>query len=246
MSHSSQLPILFEDNHLLVVDKPAGIATMGALPGESTVVLQAAAYLKKKYNKPGNVFVGVVSRLDSRVSGVLVLARTSKAAGRLSDQIRRRSTQKRYLAWVELPTANASKSHEVTTSDWIPLRDHLMKNEREQRMQIVAAPNPQSQQAELQYRFLANDDKNALLEVDLITGRKHQIRAQLSAAGMPIVGDSKYGSSRKYPGGIALHCHRLTIMHPTLRKEMSFASSPLGHWQNPPRSFLAALRQLEE
>lgn len=231
--------ILFEDNHLLVVDKPAGMATMGAAEGQATVARWAANYLKRKYHKPGNVFVGVVSRLDRLVSGALVLARTSKAASRLSEQIRQRSTEKRYLAIVACSARQAASlpSH---LEDWTDLHDQLRKNDRLHRMECCL--NGQSgQDAHLRFRECARSATSSriwrLLEVELITGRKHQIRVQLSAAGWPIVGDSKYGSSLGQPDAIALHCHRLTLQHPTKKERMQFQTSPTARWREMGQAF---------
>ncbi|MFK7737329.1 MAG: RluA family pseudouridine synthase [Pirellulaceae bacterium] len=234
--------ILYEDNHLLVVDKPAGIATMGAEGETETVAKLAAAYLKRKYNKPGNVFIGVVSRLDKPVSGVLVLARTSKAASRLSDQIRRQVTRKRYVAWV---------SGEVKGSEWIELTNYVRKNDAKQRMECFdsEASGHQSgkmQLAELRALPLVSDGRTSLLRVELLTGRKHQIRIQLAHYGTPILGDRKYGVDAGAPNwksrtGIALHASELEIEHPTRKEKMVFRSSPLSLWAGLPPKFREAL-----
>ncbi len=222
-----KLRVLFEDNHLLVVNKNAGIATMGALAGQTSMVELAADYLKVKYNKPGNVFVGVVSRLDRLVTGVLVLARTSKAASRLSEQFRSRSPSKRYVAIVE----GALDASRADQDGWIVLRDHVIKNDARHRMEICPAGT--GQLAELRVRLLSQSEKRSLVEVDLLTGRKHQIRLQLSALGHPIWGDQKYGSSsRELSGGIALHCSQLTISHPTLREPLEFQCSCVDVWHS--------------
>lgn len=235
MPQLSSQQVLYEDNHLLVVNKQAGIATMGAEEGKPTMARLAAAYLKHKYNKPGNVFIGVVSRLDSRVSGVLLLARTSKAASRLSDQIRKRSPKKKYLAWaVALPDSDSVQ----TQADWIELKHSVCKNEKFQRMEVVEPGNRDSQDAVLRLRCLAAAGNNRLFEVELVTGRKHQIRVQLAELGYPIVGDTKYGSERKFTGnGIALHCSQLTISHPTTKEELTFSSPAMQSWASYPRDF---------
>lgn len=217
------LKILYEDNHLLVVDKPAGIATMGTGDDVPTVARQAAAYLKKKYHKPGKVFVGVVSRIDRLVSGVLILARTSKAASRLSEQIRNQTTSKRYLALVEGEVPGP-------LGQWREVENHLAKNELEQRMEVVSPTTERAQLAQLRLRPLATDASSSLVEVELRTGRKHQIRVQLSACGHPILGDRKYDSHRKFSPGIALHCYRLTVAHPTKQQAMTFESLP-NQWR---------------
>lgn len=231
------LSILYEDNHLLVVDKPAGIATMGTEPHVPTVARQAGAYLKKRYQKPGNVYVGVVSRLDRPVSGVLVLARTSKAASRLSEQIRRREPTKRYLAYV----AGVIPHRTDENGQWQTLEDYVSKNEAQRRMQVVDGTHPGAQLARMRVRVLSCVPQGSVLEVDLLTGRKHQIRLQLAQWGYPIVGDTRYGSKRPFAPGIALHCHCLTITHPTKKEPMCFHAPPHPHWAKVPKALLADL-----
>ncbi len=214
------ISVLFEDNHLLVVNKPAGIATMGVTEEEPSVAKLAKEYLKQKYSKPGNVYLGVVSRIDALVSGVLVFARTSKAAARLSEQFRERETSKIYWAVVErLPR---SSSQELV--HW------LRKDERLQRMVVTAANAPNSQKAELHYRPLQKLSAGELLEVELLTGRKHQIRLQLSTVGAPILGDRKYGSEKNFPHGIALHARRLTIAHPVKKGPLELVAPLPAAW----------------
>ena len=226
--------VLYEDNHLLVLDKPAGVATMGAVAEETTAAKLAAAYLKQKYNKPGNVFIGVVSRLDSRVSGVLILARTSKGASRLSEQIRTRKVEKEYLAWVEnAPEPSATWR---TASHW------LRKNDSRHRMEVVSQSSS-AQQAELRWRCMARHKNSALLAIELITGRKHQIRVQLAELGMPIIGDAKYGAEREmvarisFGAAIALHCRRQAVKHPTRDEVLEFKSDPVRHWPQLPEQW---------
>ncbi len=210
------LPVLYEDNHLLVVNKPAGLPTQGVVEGVASVVTAAKAYLKQKYKKPGNVYLGVVSRLDSSVSGVLVLARTSKAAARLNEQFRERTARKLYWAIVESPPDPASGE----------LIDWLKKDEKKQRMIVVPRHTIGAQRAKLTYKVLKSKTGACLVEVQLETGRKHQIRLQLAEAGCPILGDRKYGSRIAFPGGIALHAHELTIEHPTTKQALCFEAPP--------------------
>lgn len=216
-----ELPILYEDNHLLVVNKPAGLATQGALPDEPSAAKLAQRYLKQKYAKPGNVFVGVVSRLDEPVSGVLVLARTSKAAARLSEQFRNRTVEKIYWAVVERSPQNESGE----------LVDWLTKDDRLKRMVVVPPQTPGAAEARLRYRMLARLSRGAaLLEVRLETGRKHQIRVQLAAAQAPIWGDRKYGGERSLPSGIGLHARVLRLSHPVRREPLEFVAPTPAAW----------------
>lgn len=214
------LDILHEDNHLLVVNKPAGIATMGVTDDEPSVVQVAKEYLKEKYQKPGNVYLGVVSRLDALVSGVLVLARTSKAAARLAEQFRERETTKIYWAIVERLPRGATGE----------LVHWMRKDERQQRMVVIAANATGAQEARLRFRPLQKLACGELLEIELLTGRKHQIRLQLSTAGAPILGDRKYDSEKPFPHGIALHARQLTITHPTTKEELKFVAPLPAAW----------------
>jgi 23S rRNA pseudouridine1911/1915/1917 synthase len=215
------LAVLFEDNHLLVVNKPAGLPTQGAAAGEPSVVTAAKQYLKHKYDKPGNVYLGVVSRLDATVSGVLVLARTSKAAARLSEQFRTGTVEKLYLALVE----RAPQPPAATLEHW------LLKAEAEQRMIVVAPQTPGAQLARLSYELIEDSTKRALLAVQLQSGRKHQIRVQLATIGCPILGDRKYGSRMPFAGGgIALHSRRLAIDHPTSKERLTFEAPLPAAW----------------
>lgn len=218
------LNVLYEDNHLVVVDKPVVLATMGATENQDSLVKQVKHYLRERYNKPGNVYLGVVSRLDSFVSGVIVFARTSKAASRLTDQFRRRIPEKTYLAIVP---------NESDFPDSGTLRHQIVKNESEHRMMAVSGKNLETQGAKsavLSYRTVGRVSNVCLLEIQLETGRKHQIRVQLSAAGVPIVGDRKYDSDRRFPAGIALHALRLKLQHPTTRQLLEFATPPPAYW----------------
>ncbi|MCE9528409.1 MAG: RluA family pseudouridine synthase [Planctomycetales bacterium] len=214
MSTSTPLQILYEDNHLLVVNKPAGIATMGTAAGTKTMFTLAKEYLKRKYQKPGNVYLGVVSRLDSLVSGVLVFARTSKAAARLSEQFREHKAKKTYWAIVE----GAPHPQQGELIHW------MAKDEAQQRMVVRPKRSADALEARLRYQTLREFSGETLLEVELLTGRKHQIRVQLAQSGHPILGDRKYGSGVPFAAGIALHARALTIEHPTLKKPMTFTA----------------------
>jgi 23S rRNA pseudouridine1911/1915/1917 synthase len=217
-----RLEILYEDNHLLVVNKPAGLPTMGALRGRATAVEAAKAYLKHKYHKPGNVYLGVMSRLDAPVSGVLLLARTSKAAARLTEQFKRATVQKTYWALVQ--------GHLHTpVGEW---HDEVLKDEAAGRMRVVANGGRAARHAVLRYRQLAKVDGQILLvEVELLTGRKHQIRVQFASRGLPILGDRKYGSSAAFPTGIALHACRLCVEHPITRQTLTLQAPFPAYWK---------------
>jgi 23S rRNA pseudouridine1911/1915/1917 synthase len=213
-------PILYEDNHLLAVVKPPEMPTMGAAPGTTSLVDLAKRYLKTKYAKPGNVYLGVVSRLDAPVTGVLLLARTSKAAERLTNQFRQRRIEKTYWAIV---------SGRVTP-DCGECLDWVCKDEPHRRMAIASPAEPGAKQAELSYRLVRQLPAGSLLEIELHTGRKHQIRLQLSNIGHPIWGDKKYGSHRPFSHGIALHSRTLQLTHPTLKQQLTFQSPPPKSW----------------
>jgi 23S rRNA pseudouridine1911/1915/1917 synthase len=204
------LEVLYEDNHCLVVNKPARVLTMGDETGEPTLFQQAKQYLKEKYNKPGNVYLGVVHRLDRPTSGVVLFARTSKAASRLSDQLRRHAMTKTYHALVEgVPTPKSGR-----LSHW------LLKDRDSNIVSVVQKSVADSQSAVLDYRLIKNEGKNSLLEVIPQTGRSHQIRVQLAEIGTPIVGDKKYGSSTLMGGKICLHAFALGFKHPTTKESV--------------------------
>jgi 23S rRNA pseudouridine1911/1915/1917 synthase len=219
---SPRLNVLYEDNHLLVINKPALLATMGVAEGTASVVTEVRQYLKQKYRKPGNVYIGVVSRLDTMVSGVLILARTSKAAARLSEQFRESTAEKIYWAAVERPP----QPGEQTLTNWV------LKDDQLRRMTVVKGRPPGAQKAVLSFRTLNSAAAASLLEVTLQTGRKHQIRLQLSAIGSPILGDRKYGSRREFPKGIALHARKLTVEHPTTRGHLTFEAPLPPSWRH--------------
>ena len=216
MPKSPPLDVLFEDNHLLVINKPVGLPTQGVVEGATSVVTAAKDYLKQKYQKPGNVYLGVVSRLDAAVSGVLVLARTSKAAARLNEQFRERTAKKTYWAVVERPPDPPAGE----------LIDWLKKDDKLQRMAVVSRHTIGALKARLTYRTLNKQPQGCLIEVQLETGRKHQIRVQLAHLGCPILGDRKYGSRRKLPAGIALHAHTLEITHPVSKEVLRLVAPP--------------------
>lgn len=214
-------PILYEDNHLLVVVKPAMLPTMGVSGDRVSLLDQAKAYVKEKYRKPGNVYLGVVSRLDAPVTGLLVIARTSKAAARLTEQFCARTVEKTYWAAVE-------GTPRPPTGELI---DYVRKDERHRKMHITNPQAANAKEARLAYRTLQLLAGGALLEVELGTGRKHQIRLQLSHAGHPILGDRKYGSRAPFPRGVALHARRLAFDHPTRGQRLDFLAPLPDSWR---------------
>ena len=218
---SHTLKIVYEDNHLLAVVKPAGLVTMGLENGKPTLLSLAKGYVKRRYGKPGNVFLGIVSRLDAPVTGLVLLARTSKAARRLSKQFRTRSVEKVYWAVVE----GAVRPAAGECVNWVG------HDERHRRMQIVGPEAPGAKEARLDYRRLETLQGSSLLEVRPGTGRKHQIRIQLAERGHPILGDRKYGSRRPFPAGIALHARRLRIIHPVSREPLELEVPVPDTWR---------------
>jgi 23S rRNA pseudouridine1911/1915/1917 synthase len=215
-----RLEILYEDNHLLAINKPVGLPTMGAVAGHPSLAEVGKGYLKQKYNKPGRVYLGIVSRLDAPVSGVVLFARTSKAAARLSQSFRDRQVSKLYWALV----ARWPGDREGTLSH------ALRKDEVRRRMVICSASHPDARQAELRYRRLGLVAGWTWLEIELVSGRKHQIRVQLAAVGGGVVGDVRYGNHVAFPQGIALHARRLELSHPVRRERLVMVAPPPDHW----------------
>jgi 23S rRNA pseudouridine1911/1915/1917 synthase len=210
------LKILYEDNHLLVINKVPGALVQGDETGDRTLADEAKAYIKQRYKKPGEVFLGVVHRLDRPVSGVVVFARTSKALSRMNELFRDRQTEKVYWAKVEQVPA----TQEGTLVHW------LRKDEKKNKTTVFNRETKGALKSELSYRVLAPRDGH-LLEIRPLTGRSHQIRAQLAAIGSPIFGDVKYGSSRETgDGSIALHARQLTFVHPVKRETLSIVAEP--------------------
>jgi 23S rRNA pseudouridine1911/1915/1917 synthase len=215
------LDILYEDNHLLAVNKPAMLPTMGVADDRPSLLAAAKEYVRCKYNKPGKVYLGIVSRLDAPVTGVVLLTRTSKAAARMTKQFRERDVEKVYWAIVEGMVEPADGR----------LTDYMRKDERHRRMHVTGPNHPGAQHAELGFQLIRPLAQASLLEVLPITGRKHQIRVQLSHAGFPIVGDRKYGSTRLFPAGIALHSRRLVITHPVSKMQLAIEAPLPAAWE---------------
>ena len=209
------MEVLYEDNHLLIVNKAAGEIVQGDKTGDTPLSEQLKAYLKAKYAKPGNVFLGVVHRLDRPVSGVVVFARTSKALSRLSEMFRRKDVSKTYHAIVE----GCPERTTATLDDW------LVRNERQNKSYVVAEGTRDAKRATLDYELLRRGERYSLVEVHLHTGRHHQIRCQLAHAGMTIKGDLKYGARRSNPdASISLHAHRICFEHPVSHQSIDITA----------------------
>lgn len=207
------IEIIFEDNHLLVINKPPGVLSQEDRTGDPDVLTLCKTYLKKEYNKPGNVFLGLIHRLDKPVSGIMVLARTSKAASRISEQVRSRKLKKTYLAIVD---GGAPPNGY--------LDQYLVKDEEKNVARITGKNTPGAKEAKLSFEKMGEHSGKSLLKVNLITGRAHQIRVQLSGHGFPISGDSKYGAKTGH--GICLHAYQLQFNHPTLKESVLFSANP--------------------
>jgi 23S rRNA pseudouridine1911/1915/1917 synthase len=215
LTEKYNLEILHEDNHTIVVNKKASDIVQGDKTGDEPLPERIKKYLKEKYQKPGNVFCGVVHRLDRPTSGALVFARTSKALERLNEQFREKETQKTYWAIVENKPAKAADT----------LVNYLSKNEKQNKSYVTTEKDKNAKKAILSYQIINSSDKYHLLEVNLETGRHHQIRCQLANMGCIIKGDLKYGAKRSNPdGSICLHARSLTFTHPTTKEEIKITA----------------------
>lgn len=223
--------VLFEDNHLIAVQKPAGWQSQPSDSDAPDVFSWVKAYLKQKYQKPGNVFLGIVHRLDLPVEGVLLFARTSKAASRLSESIRTRAVEKVYLAWVE-------NEMPAMASDWVA----YLSIEADPTVKVAEASFEGSARAEMQVRVVDVLPGRTLVEIHLGTGRKHQIRAMLAAKGFPILGDSRYGASSKqglqWGQEIGLLAASLAFEHPTQKTPIKI-SAEISGWMDSWRTYRA-------
>ncbi|MBP3767754.1 MAG: RluA family pseudouridine synthase [Prevotella sp.] len=210
------MQVLYEDNHIIIVNKWSGEIVQGDKTGDRPLSDIVKDYIKEKYQKPGAVFLGVVHRLDRPVSGVVVFARTSKALTRLNAMFAsREDVRKTYWAIVERQNEKGDWRNE----GWLTLEHWLTRNERQNKSYAYDHEVPYSKKAVLRCRPIARGDRYALLEVQLLTGRHHQIRCQLSAVGCPIKGDLKYGARRSNPdGSISLHARRVEFVHPVSKQ----------------------------
>lgn len=219
------MQVVYEDNHIIIVYKESGEIVQGDKTGDTPLAETVQAYIKEKYAKPGAVFLGVVHRLDRPVCGLVVFARTSKALSRLNDMFRKGEVHKTYWALVQ----NQPALPEGTLEHW------LTRNEKQNKSYAYPREVPGSKKAILKYRLIGQSERYFLLEINLLTGRHHQIRCQLSAMGCPIKGDLKYGSKRSNAdGSISLLSHRIDFIHP-VSKEHIVVESPLpvdNIWQN--------------
>ncbi|MDQ0058101.1 RluA family pseudouridine synthase [Paenibacillus harenae] len=213
------IPILFEDNHLLVVEKPPGIPSQEDETGDADMLTLLKQDLKERYNKPGNVFLGLVHRLDRPVGGAMLFAKTSKAASRLSESIRSRSFGKTYVCIVQgIPAVqNATLKH------------YIRKDNKRNQVTVYNQPAEDAKEAILSFEVAAASGKHALVAIRLHTGRPHQIRAQLSHIGYPLVGDLKYGAAKTAGiSDIALWSTSISVEHPVTKEDLLFTSSPSG------------------
>ncbi len=212
------MQVVYEDNHIIIVNKEVGEIVQGDKTGDTPLSEFVKQYIKEKYNKPGNVFCGVVHRIDRPVSGLVIFARTSKALERLNKMLRDGEIHKTYWALVE----GKPKQSEAT------LENYLVSDGRINKTFVSSPSNPDAKKSVLKYRTIAEGDRYTLLEVNLLTGRKHQIRCQLSNMGNPIKGDLKYGAKRSNrDGGISLQAHRIEFVHPVSKEDIAVELPPL-------------------
>ncbi|WP_444326654.1 RluA family pseudouridine synthase [Paraprevotella clara] len=205
------MDVVYEDNHLIIVNKSSSEIVQGDKTGDKPLAEMVKEYIKQKYHKPGNVFLGVVHRLDRPVSGLVVFARTSKALARLNEMFRTKEVHKTYWAIV----GNCPPTEEGELVHW------LVRNEKQNKSYAYDKEKPEAKKAILDYKLIGRSERYFLLEVDLKTGRHHQIRCQLAKMGCPIKGDLKYGSPRTNPdGSICLHARRVRFVHPVSKQEI--------------------------
>lgn len=218
------MTVIYEDNHIIIVNKTASEIVQGDKTGDKPLSEIVKEYIKEKYNKPGNVFIGVPHRLDRPVSGIVVLAKTSKALARLNEMFRDGEVKKTYWAIVK----NCPKEEEDL------LENYLVRNEKQNKSYAYDKEVANSKKAMLHYKLIGHSQNYFLLEVDLMTGRHHQIRCQLANMGCPIKGDLKYGAQRSNPdGSICLHARRVRFTHPVSKIEIDIvAPTPEGNLWN--------------
>lgn len=212
-----KLDVLYEDNQIIVVLKPQNVPSQCDDSRDMDLLSMVKNYVKEKYNKQGEAFIGLVHRLDRPTGGIMVFARNSKSANRLSKQFQEHTTEKVYYAVTE----NLVKYRENT------LVNYLKKDEKENIVKVVPMSETGAKKAELKYRELENDGKHSLLEIQILTGRSHQIRVQLANIGCPLFGDNKYGKNKsKVTSNLALWAGKLSFIHPTTKEKMVFINPP--------------------
>lgn len=217
VSNSTNLDIIYEDNHLIVINKRVGDIVQGDSTGDKPLSDVVKEYIKKKYDKPGDVYLGVVHRLDRPTTGIVLFAKTSKALTRLNEAFKNRATQKTYWAVIK----------NIPPKEKDTLVHFLKRNPKNNTSKAHSKEVPESKQASLSYDIIKKLDHYFVLEIDLHTGRHHQIRAQLQAIGCPIKGDLKYGFDRSNPnGGIHLHAQKLVLTHPVSKEIHTFIAKP--------------------
>ena len=214
------MKVLFEDNHLIAVNKPVGTLSQGDITGDKSIIDEVKEYLKKKYKKPGEVFLGSIHRLDRVTSGILVFARTTKALTRMSALMKNREIKKSYLAILDnRPLEPQAK-----------FTHYLRKNHKANYVTVSDDEKPETKKAVLSYELVAEIEHRSLVKIDIETGRPHQIRAQFSHMDCPITGDTKYGGSKQnnYRSGIYLHAYRLEFIHPVKKTSVRLNCKPVN------------------
>ena len=211
-----ELNVLYEDNHIIVVEKPAGVPTQADYTNDMDMYNLVRDYIKVKYNKPGLAFVGIVHRLDRPVGGVMVFARTSKGASRLSEQVRNRTFKKIYLAKIEGHLEQKTGT----------LENYLVKNEKKNMSFVVDKDTVGAKEAKLDYEVILEKEDTSIVKVTLHTGRHHQIRLQFANINHPLVGDAKYGRDKKGRSNVMLWAYSLEFKHPTKDEVMKFCLNP--------------------
>jgi len=209
-----KLNVIYEDNHIIIVEKPSGVPTQADETNEIDMQTLIKQYLKEKYNKPGNVFVGIVHRLDRNVGGIMVFAKTSKGASRLSEEIRERRFHKRYIAVLD----------GVLIKKEDTLEDYLLKNEKQNKVSVVKKETQGAKYAKLDYKIIKQSNNRTMVSINLYTGRAHQIRVQFASRGHALIGDTKYGKIKN--DRILLWAYEIEFKHPVKDEVLKFTLLP--------------------
>ncbi|MDR1371662.1 MAG: RluA family pseudouridine synthase [Dysgonamonadaceae bacterium] len=217
------MEVIYEDNHIIAVNKGCSEIVQGDKTGDMPLSETVKLWLKKKYDKPGEVFLGVVHRLDRPVTGIVLFAKTGKALTRMNEMFKQSEVKKTYLAVVK----NRPEAEEAT------LVHYIVRNEKQNKSYAYDMEKPNSKRAELSYRIAGKSDGYFLLEIDLKTGRHHQIRCQMAKTGCPVKGDLKYGAKRSNPdGGICLHAKKVSFVHPVSKTKLEIEAPAPDNWIN--------------